>query len=282
MRARLPFPTTLFDFVDSSGVAPLMGFHLVDDDGQQLDFELRALLAGETAEDRRTVFVPIVGARDAPPEEIGAAFVDWDDDTSVSSAPARWRETMNVGGGRALELSFISVSAAMEAIGDVPRAVPGGLLGCLRHQQEYLGDRMRTQLATQTATAVRLGLKLLYLLDSANVGLERVHVSRQVRRQADRTGAEIAWTVVVRPSATHAGAAVPGGVEYSHRFEVRGNFAHHPQGSWLFERSPPEEIRACPRCGQCRRVWRPSHVKGPADRPLAIKIRRVDFVDNQE
>jgi hypothetical protein len=281
-QARLPFEVTFFDFVDETGTAPDMGLHLVEGGGENLGFELRGVVAGELPEQNRTVFLPIAGHRGRPPEEIGAAFVDWDSTGGESASPHRWREAFPVVPGRELQVTLMSVSAAMDALHERPRAVPGALLGCIRAEQGGQSNAaLQSVLATATATAVRTALKLLYLLDSANVELDAKPVSRQVRRKAERAGTEIAWTVKVRePRRNERADAGRGSREYSHRFEVRGNFAHHRRGSWLFDHSAGEEVRPCPRCGECRRVWRPPHVKGPAERPLAIKIRRVEFDDD--
>lgn len=281
MTARLPFEVTFFDFVDQSGNGPDMGLHFVEGGGLDLGFELRGVVAGENPDEQRTVFLPIVGQRGQPPEELGAAFVDWQSRGEASASPHRWRESLPLPNGRGLEVTLMSVSAAMEALGEEPRAVQGALLGCIRaEQQGPAAAALQASLATATAAAVRTALKLLYLLDSANVELDAVPVSRQVRRQAERSGAQIAWTVIVHaPQRNESKGVEPGQRDFSHRFEVRGNFAHHREGSWLYDHSDPADIRPCPRCGRCRRVWRPPHVKGPTDRPLAVKIRRIAFQD---
>jgi hypothetical protein len=279
--ARLPFEVTFFDFLDESGRGPDMGLHLVEGGGRDLGLDLRGVVAGESPEEQRTVFLPIAGMHGHPPEELGAAFVDWGSEAQASAEPRRWRESIPAGNGRELHVTLMTISAAMDAIDEQPRAVPGALLGCMRADQGGQDNAaLQAVLATSTATAVRMALKLLYLLDSANVEVAPMPVSRQVRRQAERTAAEIAWTVRVRTPQQHESRdQQPGQREYSHRFEVRGNFAHHREGSWLYDHSAPQDIRACPRCGRCRRVWRAPHIKGPTDRPLAIKIRRVDFND---
>jgi hypothetical protein len=184
--------------------------------------------------------------------------------------------------GLGLPITMFSVSAAMEALGETPRAVPGALMGVARGKIPD-ADVTHFQMfaATMTGTAVRQTLKVLYLLDSTNVELAPAPVTRQVRRNAERQGARIAWTVRLRQTTRAEQGDQPAGTrEYSHRFEVRGNFAHYAAGTWLYEHSAPEEIKPCPRCGTCRRVWRPAHIKGPRDRPLAIKIRRIEFDDD--
>ncbi|HWW67254.1 MAG TPA: hypothetical protein VNY83_04665 [Solirubrobacterales bacterium] len=170
----------------------------------------------------------------------------------------------------------------MDALGEAPRSVAGGLLGIARGKQGIPEEEIeffRYSMATATASAVRMAMKALYLLDSANVETVEMPLSRQARRHASRKGKKISWTIAVRPSKKSREVEGEQSSSFSHRFEVRGNFAHYREGSWLYEHSPSEEIRACPRCGHCRRVWRPPHIKGPADKPLAIKVRRIEFAD---
>jgi len=280
MAARLPFEVTLFDFTDVSGDAVDMRLHYVEGGGRDLGLELRAVVATEMSDERRTAFLPIIGMRGQPPEELGVAFVDWDPGSERHPEPSRWREPLPMPDGRELEVTVMSVSAAMEALGETPRSVPGALMGCLRREQLRSGAPLQAMLATSTAVAVRTAMKLLFLLDSVNIELAPTEVSRQVRRQAERSGAEIAWTVRVRPPQRRASKeGAPTAREFSHRFEVRGNFAHYGPETWLYAHSNPEDIRPCPRCGTCRRVWRAPHIKGPGDRPLAVKIRRVEFGD---
>ena len=104
-------------------------------------------------------------------------------------------------------------------------------------------------------------------------------MSRQVRRQAERSGTEIASVIAIRAPTKQEKdeRAETGSRDYSHRFEVRSNFAHYPEGTWLFAHSNPEQIKPCPRCGRCRRIWRSAHIKGPTDKPLVVKVRQTDF-----
>lgn len=279
-RVRLPFPATYFDFTAGGGRGVPLGLHFVEGGGHDLGLELRSVVAAESPAEQETLYAPIVGARGHPPEELGLAIVSWSPEVPGSAKPLRWTESLPLS-GREVDVNLMSVSAAMEALDETPRAVAGALLGCVRTAQMGPSvEQLRAQLATASAVAVTAALKVLYLLDSVNVDVNEITTSRQVRRQAARSGAEIAWTIAVRKPQSRAGeTSGEGGREFSHRFEVRGHFAHHPAGSWLYERSDPEAITACPRCGACRRVWRPPHVKGPTDRPLAVKIRRVEFDD---
>ena len=277
--ARLPFAVTFFDFLDALGHGPAIGVHFVEGGGKELGFQLQGVVAAESEDERETIYLPILGAPGQAPEEIGAAFVGWDGERQALVEPHRWQEPSSDSGVGPVTL--FSVSAAMDALGETPRAVGGALVGVARGDlADEAVDEFRMFAAAMTGTAMRQALKVVYLLDSMNVELTPATVSRQVRRQAQRQGTQIAWTVHVRQAVgAKVGQEDSGSRGFSHRFEVRGNFAHHPAGSWLYRHSARDEIHPCPRCGVCRRVWRPPHIKGPADRPLAIKIRRVDFND---
>lgn len=276
---RLPFEVVFFDFSDELGRAPTIHLHLVEE-GQELGFELRGVLAGEDSQQRETVFVPLIGHSNEPPEEIGLVVADWSGERRGSAKPRRWVERMGAGTNH-LAVTFFNPAAAMEALGQTPRAVAGALMGVARASRNMSTEQaelFRFHLAATSGAAVQMALKALYLLDSANVEVVEAPLSRQARRQAVRKGAEIAWVIQIRPPKATKQESKEGEKRlFSHRFEVRGNFAHYKEGSWLYEHSAPEEIRPCPRCGRCRRVWREPHVKGPIDKPLAIKVRRVDI-----
>jgi hypothetical protein len=281
--ARLPFEVVFFDFTDELGCAPSIHLHMVEDK-QDLGFELRGVLAGENPDEEETIFLPIIGHEKDPPEEIGIVMADWSGERRATAKPGRWVEKVEHPGHAPLNITLFNAAAAMQALGETPRPVAGALMGVARGKMNIDADLVeahKLNLATTSGAAVRMALKALYLLDSANVEIAEAPLSRQARRQAERKGVEIAWVVQVRPPKSSAEKEDPEEEEpkrsYSHRFEVRGNFAHYKEGSWLYEHSAPEEIRACPRCGRCRRVWRQPHIKGPLDRPLAIKVRRVDF-----
>jgi hypothetical protein len=278
--ARLPFEVVFFDFTDELGQAPSMHFHMVEE-GQELGFELRGVLAGEEPEQEETIFVPIIGSPNEPPEEIGLVLVDWSKDRRGAAKPGRWVETLERPGHERLDVTFFNPAAAMQAIGETPRAVAGALMGVARASSGIPAGQVEAfkfNLAAASGTAVRMALKALYLLDSANVEISEAPLSRQARRQADRKGTNIAWIIRVRPpQSAERESDEQGKRSFSHRFEVRGNFAHYKEGGWLYEHSDPEDIRPCPRCGRCRRVWRQPHIKGPVDKPLAIRVRRVDL-----
>jgi hypothetical protein len=284
--ARLPFETVFFDLTDSFGRSPLAQLHLLADNQEALGFEVRGVIAGENAKEEETIFIPIIGYPGHPPEEIGMVMSDWSGERRKSVEPGRWVERVEAPGPRPLALTMFNAAAAMEALGESPRPVGGALLGVARGRARMSPEEIeafKLNMAVFSASAVRLALKVLYLIDAANVDVVETALSRQARRQAERSGAQIAWVVEVKPprSTPKPDSETDSKRNYSHRFEVRGNFAHYREDSWLFQHSPPEEIRPCPRCGRCRRVWRSPHIKGPADRPLAIKVRRVEFPDDK-
>lgn len=277
--ARLPFASLYFDFLDEHNHAPLIEI-FPPEMNKPMELELRGVVAGELPDERQTAFLPIVAARGEPPEELGAVMLSWDERVGPEK-PKRWRESITSKAGREYEITLCSVSAAMDAVGEQPRPIEGAVIGAARGAREQeTHEALQFNLAVATAAATRTALKLLYMLDSTNVNLERMPVSRQKRRQTERDGCEIAWTVAVTPPKSgSAKSSDPASANYLHRFEVRGNFAHYGPDTQLYQRSPAETIRPCPRCGTCRRIWRPPHVKGPADKPLVVKIRRVDYAE---
>lgn len=77
-------------------------------------------------------------------------------------------------------------------------------------------------------------------------------------------------------------------IDYSHRFEVRGNFAHYyettvdgrPSVAYqrMLARHPEKLVEMVGDDGvkrSCFRIWRPDYVKGPEDKPLIPKLRVV-------
>ena len=122
-------------------------------------------------------------------------------------------------------------------------------------------------------------------LESTNVEVaERTELTRQVRRQAERTGSRIASTVSVRLPKTRTDRASNGAHrEFSHRFEVRGHYKHFGPDTMLFKataRDRPQKICYHATRGPVVRVWTPDYVKGPADRPLVPKVRAYPTRDS--
>jgi hypothetical protein len=65
----------------------------------------------------------------------------------------------------------------------------------------------------------------------------------------------------------------PDSPDWSHRWEVRGHFKHFRTGP-TFEKNPDRRIAGVDG-DQFVRIWCPPHVKGPEDKPLIPKLRRV-------
>ncbi len=127
--------------------------------------------------------------------------------------------------------------------------------------------------AIRALECARLIARVLFFLDSANVEIQPAAVSRQVRRAAERDGARISDIVVVRQARHPARPGDGAKIDYSHRFEVRGHFAHYGPETRLYQHSAPGYLKPCPRCGTCRRIWVPPYVKGPETKPLVPKVR---------
>lgn len=136
------------------------------------------------------------------------------------------------------------------------------------------------QVATLTAGAMA-ALRALYLYGMGNVELVS-GVSRQVRRAAERKGVhQIALAVHVSVNRKHYVRQRDGEDgerrhrEFSHRFQRAGSTAHYPVGTRMAD-SRPDLCVACPRCGRCRRILRPSTIIGPDDKPLILKSLVID------
>jgi hypothetical protein len=133
---------------------------------------------------------------------------------------------------------------------------------------------------SQVARVASSAYASLAILESANAGL--VESSTPYSRGHVAHG-KPKFDVYIRQG--RRSIREPGGehVEFSHRFEVRGNFAHHfeltakGEPNRLFERWSVEKPEKVINIGgkPCVRIWRPPHVKGPEGKPLIPKIRHV-------
>jgi hypothetical protein len=128
-----------------------------------------------------------------------------------------------------------------------------------------------------------VALRAVFLLESANVELTQVPVTRQVRRAAERSEGQtrIALTVTVRMARrTRRKAPAGSGRDCAYAWERRGHYRHVTRGP----HATPEHMRPCPRedeahrasGGCCRREWVPPHVVGAGEgKPLIPKARRL-------
>jgi hypothetical protein len=132
---------------------------------------------------------------------------------------------------------------------------------------------------------VERALAVIAMLQSANVYLDEVELSRNERKRAARKNQQVPLTVkVMQRSRRQRKSDESAHVDYSHRFEVAGNYAHHfaqtAEGTpnKLFEkwkRDKPEKVMMIGG-RECIRIWRPPYVKGPEDKPLVVKARVVE------
>jgi hypothetical protein len=139
---------------------------------------------------------------------------------------------------------------------------------------DYLNEG-REALKNICGHAAGLVLRVIYFLESTNVELVEGEASRQEKRHVARKGGRIALTVKVRePKRRPRTDGEAQHVDYSHRWEVRGHYKHFPAGTKLADAAPQKLVKH-PTLGQCRRIWCPPHVKGPANKPLVPKVRIV-------
>lgn len=120
----------------------------------------------------------------------------------------------------------------------------------------------------------------LRLLEAVNVSLLPAELPRPVRRRAAREGAEIPLEVVIRTSRREGALAAGHTVEWQHRWTVRGHWKHFTKGP-VFNANPRKHVYDA-NGNPCVRVWCPPFVKGPSDRPLILKARRMDHEREQE
>lgn len=114
----------------------------------------------------------------------------------------------------------------------------------------------------------------LRLLEAVNVSLETADLPRAERRRAQRSGADPALEVVIRTTASSRPAVVTGGVDWQHRWTVRGHWKHFRRGP-VFEANPRKRVTESDGT-EAVRVWCPPFVKGPEGKPLVLKSRRAD------
>lgn len=139
-------------------------------------------------------------------------------------------------------------------------------------------DDIREALANSAGNAIERVIAVLQWLESANVEIVDRPVSRQVRRNAERKGAEIAKVVRVRLPRSWRNGQPPqrsGAINFNHRFEVRGHYKFFPDTTRLGQADPTKLSWVPEREGYFRRIWCPPFVKGPADKPLVPKTRRL-------
>jgi hypothetical protein len=119
-----------------------------------------------------------------------------------------------------------------------------------------------------TMRGASIALASLELLKSVNVELE----TRPSAPKAHRAHGVPMSEVVIRQRHMNHRSVVSHAVEWSHRWEVRGHYKHFTKGP-IFDANPDRHIEVDG--VECVRLWCPPFVKGPEDKPLVPKVRRV-------
>lgn len=125
--------------------------------------------------------------------------------------------------------------------------------------------------------------RVLYLLDAANVDLSPAPVTRQIRRQAERTGTGIASVVTIRRTQVRrkSGESTGNKRNFTHRFERRWHYRHITRGPHYrldyvkpcTRRDPTTGELTCP--DGCRRELVKSTWVGDDSLPMKPKTRRL-------
>jgi hypothetical protein len=259
---RAPFPATLLDFgpgiMRAGWDVGLLGALICDVGLNTTSLELLMLLGSPT--DRSRIAI-VYGSSDN--------FSSREKD--VAGDLARYRETL------------AAARAAAEPDPEVVSSLEALVAGAARHlaSAEEL-DAARTLIEEDPAMVQLLAAPYasLAVLESANVSL--VESANPYARGHVAQG-KPKFDIYIRQGRRSTRGDDGGGVEFSHRFEVRGNFAHHfeltakGEPNRLFERWSVEKPEKVINIGgqPCVRIWRPPYVKGPEDKPLIPKIRHL-------
>jgi hypothetical protein len=137
-------------------------------------------------------------------------------------------------------------------------------------------EKFREGIIMQGYDLAERPLAVLQWLESVNVEIVEPTITRQVRRNAQRQGKQIAKVVKVHISESRRRAIARGGTSnYSHQFEVRAHYAFQPETAPM-SRAAPEKLSYVPeRGGYFRRTWCPAYIKGPIDKPFVPKTRHL-------
>lgn len=280
-RVKLPFPNIVLDFAPPPGEQPAMIHHVLEGDDEDLPnryLELRAMTISTTAEGAATFCPVLIDPEDGRIWEApGFVVVHAQEPPRDDSEPGMVVDRVPSPEGN-IEFPSFSVSAIETWLGEETTTTPGSIVGVgFANEDPQLQMISQYNDAALVATSFRAALRFLMLLDTLNVEIADVPLTRQERRRAERKSIPVALTIAISRGkrADHDDSSHGGSREFDHQFEVRGNFAHYGPETRLFQHSDPSEIRPCPRCGTCRRVWRRPHIKGPTDKPLVLKARQV-------
>lgn len=147
--------------------------------------------------------------------------------------------------------------------------------------QMLRGPDARKQLvagwAAVALSAAARTLAALSILEAAEVELvDYQPMNHRESKAIDKLGAQVSQVVYIRPSKRYLNPNPASGemMEYSHRFWVRAHTKHFQIGTRTAD-ARPDLVKACHRCGSCRRVPTKAFIKGPPDRPLVPKSLAV-------
>lgn len=270
--ARLPFPTVTCDFLTPWG----MSLPVVDSDGNGRWVGLVAATLQETAsgidvwpivttlraseeDDRQSASALLFGRVrfGAPLPAAPEGFVL----LSMGGGVSAWLLDMGAQPSPPTETGGVIATAA-DAIGGTAAEARALLQRSAKYRAELWLD-----LPARAACAA------LQLLDAVNVSLQPARLDRREQRRVARFGAEPAREVVIRASQRYgASAARSGSVDYQHRWTVRGHPKFYTKGA-IFDANPHKRVSVDG--VECVKVWCPAFIKGPQDKPLILKSRRV-------
>lgn len=186
----------------------------------------------------------------------------------------------DIPGAECLQMRFLPFLAGDV---DAEMGVPMGIVGLSEKSGAVMIRGMgkwsaepNQDLMSEVCSQVERAVAVLQWLESVNVEIVDAPLTRQVRRNAQRKGSQIAQMVQVKlPRSYRAGVTRPGAnaIEFDHRFEVRGHYKFFPEATRLAKADPDKLSWVPEREGYFRRIWCPPFVKGPIDKPLIPKTR---------
>jgi hypothetical protein len=125
--------------------------------------------------------------------------------------------------------------------------------------------------------AAGVAAAMVTLLNCSNVETLDEPLPRQARRHAKRKNQKIALTVHLKRKKSKS-VSRGGLVDWTHQFDVRGHFQHHPRGP-VFENCKDPEKRMMRGGVEVVRVWVNPYIKGPADERYVVKSRDATRLD---
>lgn len=245
-QAHAPFPVTYFDFAGASGTG-IDAVSASDFDGQPA----RSRLVGAMVLSERDTLrvLPVLKHPDALPDGMDVnipAVVTFPRDGQPPRAKSRFE---------------------VVRLTDTKSLVPS-----------VAGDDPEFLRVLESAVAfAEPALKVLMLLESANVLVEPRRLGPRNLRRVEQGERRPPYVIAIQQrqiAASPESSSTDPGRRLSVRFEVRGFYRHYGPDTPI-GRSSADKLREVPGRGRCVRVWTPPHVRGPADQPLTIRVRKL-------